>query len=164
MHDELRNHAEKEELDQANGEAEASPVMTVLHNLQAVTLEVNITIKVHFVEGFHGNLVRSTVLGAISLLLEVEVEFDGTAGKLSLLIAARTNRGNDEPPSGQKGNINNQGDEDKSLQTTTDFPFQVVGYSKKDGNENSIAERVGARAVGGKGGILDGRVLQARAS
>lgn len=160
VHNELGYHAKKKELYQTNGEPEAGPVVTVLHHLQTVALEIDVTIKVHFMKRLHGDLVRSTVFGPIRIFLEIEVEFDRAAGELGLLIAARANRRNDEPPSCQKREINNQGEEDESLQAAADFPFQIVWNSKQNRYEDFVVERVGTGSFGGKGGILDRRVLK----
>lgn len=130
VHDQLRNHAKQEKLDQTNGKSEASPVMTVFHDLEAVALEINISIKVHFMESLHWDLVQTTVLGTISFLFKVEIEFNRTAGKLRLLIAARANRRNDEPPRGQKRKIDEQSEKYESLEPTAKLPFQIVWYSE----------------------------------
>lgn len=98
MHDELGNHAEEEVLDQTNCETEASPVMAVLQDIKAIALELDITIKVHLIEGLHGNLAGATVLGAVGLLLEVKVILDGTARQLGLLRLAGADGRDDEPP------------------------------------------------------------------
>jgi hypothetical protein len=71
MHDHLGEESKKEEADEANGEAEASPVVAVLEGLEGISLEVNLTIKVHLVEGLHCDLGLATVLEAIGLVLEV---------------------------------------------------------------------------------------------
>lgn len=88
MHDDLRNHAEKEELDQTNGEAEAGPVMPVLHDLEAVTVEVDVAVKVHLMEGLHRDLVLAMVLALVLGLLEREVMLNRAPRKLGLLILA----------------------------------------------------------------------------
>ena len=70
VHDNLRCEAEEDELEETDGEPEARPVMSVLHHLEAVTIEVDIALKVHVVEGLHGDLVSSTVLELIRIVLE----------------------------------------------------------------------------------------------
>lgn len=130
VHDQLRNHAKQEKFDQTNGESEAGPVMTVFHDLEAVALEINISIKVHFMESLHWDLVQTTVLGTISFLFKVEIEFNRTAGKLRLLIATRANRRNDEPPRGQKRKIDEQSEKYESLEPAANLPFQIVWYSE----------------------------------
>jgi hypothetical protein len=45
--------------------------VAVLEGLEGISLEVNLTIKVHLVEGLHCDLGLATVLEAIGLVLEV---------------------------------------------------------------------------------------------
>lgn len=86
MHDDLGNHFEEEVGAEADGEAEACPVMSVFQNLKTVAIEFNIPIEIHFVEGLYGDLVLAMVLGLVGLLLEGEVVLDGSTGVLGLLI------------------------------------------------------------------------------
>lgn len=85
MHDNLRNHASEEVPDQADGEAEAGPVVPVLHNLEGVAVEVDVTVKILLVEGLHGDPGLAMVLELILGLLEGEVVLDGAAGEPGLL-------------------------------------------------------------------------------
>lgn len=160
MHDDLGDHAKEEELDEANGEAEASPVMAVLHDLEAVTLEVDFAVKVHLVEGLHGDLVVAAVLEAVRLLLEVEVELDRATRQTDLLGLAGADGGNDQPPDGEEGKVNNESEEDGGLEATTDLPAHVPGHNGEDGDQDIVVEGVGTRAVGGKRSILDGGELK----
>ena len=124
VHDELGNHTEEEVADKTNGEAEASPVVAVLHDLEAVALELDVAVKVHLVKGLHGDAVGATVLVAVRLLLEVEVELDGTAGKASLVGLARADGGDDEPVGSQEREVDNQGEEEGGLEATAHLPAQ----------------------------------------
>jgi hypothetical protein len=62
--------------------------MPILHYLQAVTIEVNMAVEIHFEERPHRDLVLAAILEAISLLMEREVVLDGTARISSLFILA----------------------------------------------------------------------------
>lgn len=159
MHDHLGDHAKEEELDKANGEAEAGPVVAVLHDLQTVALEVDVAVKVHLVEGLHGNLARATVLGAVGILLEVEVVLDGATGVAGLLGLAGADGRDGEPPGGQQRQVEDQGEEDEGLETAAELPGDVERYTSEDGEEGDVVERVGPGAVGGQRRILDGRRL-----
>ncbi len=88
VHDDLRNHAEQEIPDEADGEPEACPIVSIFHDLQTVAIELHIPVKVHLVEGLHGNLGPAMVLGLIGGLLEGEVVLDGAAGESGLLVEA----------------------------------------------------------------------------
>jgi hypothetical protein len=59
MHDNLRHHTEKEEFEETEREAKIGPIMTVLHYFKAVTLEVDLAIKIHLVKCFHWNSVSA---------------------------------------------------------------------------------------------------------
>lgn len=89
MHDNLRHHSSQEILVQAPGELELGPVMSVLKHLQRITLEVHLSVKVHLMEGLHGDLGLAMVLGTIMLAQEVQVVLDRTAGILGLFILSR---------------------------------------------------------------------------
>lgn len=160
MHDDLGHHAEQEELDKANGEAEADPVMALLHNLKAVTLELNIAVKVHLVESLHGNLVGATVLETVGILLELEIVLDTTVGKANLLILARTDGRDGQPPNSEHGKIDDKSEEEGGLETTANLPAEPPRDDGQDGDEDIVVEGVGTRAIGGKRSVLDGRVLR----
>ena len=63
--------------EQVHGKSEACPVMSVLHNLQAVAIEVHVTSKVHGVESLQRDLVRASVFKLIGLMFERKVMLDG---------------------------------------------------------------------------------------
>lgn len=164
VHDELRNHAQQKVLDQADGEAEASPVVTVLEDLEAVALEVDVTVKVHLVEGLHGDLVGAMVLGTVGLLLELEVVLNGTAGVLGLGVLAGRDGGDSKPPAGQDGKIKEDGEEDEGLDAAANLPPQPEGNAKQEGEQDLVVEGVGAWSIRWEGSILDGGVLDGRTS
>lgn len=85
--------------------------MPVLHDLEAVTVEVDVAVKVHLVEGLHGDLVLAMVLGLVGGLLEGEVVLDGAAGISSLLVLARADGRHDQPEAGQQGDCGEEGKE-----------------------------------------------------
>ena len=89
MHDGFGEEASQEEAEQAHGEAEASPVVTVLHDLEGVAFKVDRAIEVHLVERFYWDLVFAAVLGAVALAMEVEVVLHRLAGVPDLFILAR---------------------------------------------------------------------------
>lgn len=89
MHNNLRNHAGQKELIQAQRKAESSPIMAILHGLEAVALEIHGTVKVHLMEGLHRDLALAMISGAIMLVVEVQVVLDRAAGVFGLLVLAR---------------------------------------------------------------------------
>lgn len=101
--------------------------MTVLHDLEAVAVEVDVTVKVHLMEGLHRDLILAMVLGFVLGLLEGEVVLDGLARVASLLVLAGADGGDDEPKTGQQRNGGDERKEDGGLEATTNLPSQPVG-------------------------------------
>ncbi len=64
--------------------------MSVFHNLEAVPIEVNVAIKVHVMESLHWNLVASSVLELVGLILEGKIVFDRAGRESGFFILART--------------------------------------------------------------------------
>lgn len=159
MHKDLGHHAKEEELDKANSEPEASPVMAVLHNLKNISLEVDIAIKVQLVKGLHGDLVAAAILETVGLFLEIEVVFNRATGKASLFVLAGADGGHDQPVGAEQGEIDEDGEEDGRDVARSHRPAQAQGAHDEDGEEGGIVECVGASSVGGERGILDGRRL-----
>lgn len=160
MHNDLGNHAKEEKLDEANGEAEAGPVVSVLHNLETVTLEVDIAVKVLLVEGLHGDLLVTLVLVFVGLLLEVEVLLDGTAREAGLFVLSGGDGRDDQPEETEDGEIDDEGKEDGRLETTTDLPADVPGDNDEGGDQGVVVEGISTRAIGREGSIVDGRELE----
>lgn len=67
------------------GKLKSSPVMPVLHDVQNITLEINLLVKVRVVENLHGDL-SVLVLFLKLLVLEVQIVADGFTGELDLFI------------------------------------------------------------------------------
>jgi hypothetical protein len=162
VHNDLGNHAKEEKLDEANGEAEAGPVVSVLHNLETVTLEVNIAIKVLLVEGLHGDLLVALVLVSVGLLLEVEVLLDGTAREADLFVLSGGDGRDDQPEETENGEIDDQGKEDGGLETTTDLPADVPWDNDEGGDQGIVVEGISTRAIGREGSVVNCRELEVK--
>lgn len=156
VHDDLRNHASQEEPDQAKSEAEARPVVAVLENLEAVAIEIDVAIEVHLEEGPHGDLILAKVFGLIGRILESQVVLDRAAGESGLLILAGGDGGRDNPEGTEEGDGGEDGKEESGLPTAADLPREVQGDTAEDGEEELVGEGVGASALSGQRGILDG--------
>lgn len=122
VHDELRCEAKEDMLEEANCKLEAGPIVSVLKHLETVAIEVDIAVKVHRVESFHGNLTPPAVLDLIGIILERQVVLDRAAWELDLLVLARDERRRDIPEADQDGDGGEKGKENCSLQATPDFP------------------------------------------
>lgn len=89
MHDQFRNHASEEEPTQTQRESKASPVMTILQRVKSVSLEVDVSIKVHLMKRFHWDLALAMVLKSILVMFEIQVVLDRPPWIARLLILAR---------------------------------------------------------------------------
>ena len=73
VHDNFGCEDEKDIFEQGHGKLEACPVMSVLHDFQAVPIEVHIASKIHGVESLQGNFVGASVFELIGLIFESKV-------------------------------------------------------------------------------------------
>lgn len=118
----LRKHAEQEELAETQGEAEAGPIVSVFHNLEAVAFEIDIAVKVHFMERLHGNLATAMVLELVRLLLESEVVLDTTTGVSGLVVLAWRQGGHDDPEAHNDREAREEAEENGHHNATADIP------------------------------------------
>lgn len=158
VHDQLRDHAKQEVLDQAKGEAEVGPVMAELQNVQAVALEVDVAIEVLLVESLHGNLLATVGL-TVLCLVELKVCLDGLARELGLLVLAGGIFGGDNPESGEDRQVNDQSEEDPCLQPSAELPGNIGGDTDKQRDQGGVGEVVTAIAICGQRSIGDRWVL-----
>ena len=159
MHKHLRNHASKEKLEKLVGELETGPIMSVFENFEGITLEGNVSGKVHVVESNHRNLDIALVLFNVLGLLELEVVLDGLSGELDLGIATRRVARFEGPVSDEDGNRGDQGDEDERLDASAELAGKVKGDNQDGAKENPVAECLASGSLCGEGSICDCRIL-----
>jgi len=159
VHDDLGHHASKEEPEERQSEAEVGPVVTVLHDLKSVTVEVDITVKVLLVESLHGDLAAAVVLCAVGLLVELEVVLDGGAGEAGLLVLAGSVARGNGPEGHQDGDSSQETKEDPCLEATADLVCEVGRNAAEESEQDIVVERLAAGCVGGERCVLDCRVL-----
>lgn len=159
VHDNLGHHASKEEPEERQSEAEVGPVVTVLHDLKSVSVEVDIAVEVLLVEGLHGDLAAAVVLGAVGLLVELEVVLNRGTGVASLLVLAGSVAGGNGPESHQDGDSSQDTKEDPGLETTADLVGHVAGDTAEESEQDIVVERLATSGVGGEGSVLDSWVL-----
>lgn len=147
MHDNLRRKLEEDKLEQAQCEPERCPVMSVFHYFQAIPIKVNLAIKVHVVKCLHWNLIASSVLELVGLVLEGKIVFDRAAWNSGLFILARTERRGKVPEADQDGNCGKDTKEYAGLQPSTDFPRKICWDECNKGDEEDVGEAFVARAV-----------------
>lgn len=125
MHNDFRGELEENELEQADGESEAGPVGTVLEDLEAVAIKLDIALKVHVVESLNWDLGPSTVLELIGVILEGEVVLDWATRKFHFLILARAESRVEVPEGNQERDRGEEAEKNRRLQTAADFPGRV---------------------------------------
>lgn len=161
MQQHLRDEAKQEVLEETHGEFEVGPVVAVLKSLQGVSLKVNLAVEVLLVEDLHGDLALATVGGTVMLTVKVQVVLDGAAAVLGLLSLTGRDGGGDGPEGHENGDSGEDGEEDGGVEATAHLASQVPRHHDNQENHQAIGEAVATGGVGGNGGILDGRVLEA---
>jgi len=159
VHDDLGHHTSKEEPEERQSEAEVGPVVAVLHNLESVAIEVDVTVEVLLVESLHGDLAAAVVLCAIGLLVELEVVLNGGTGVASLLVLAGSVAGSNGPEGHQDGDGSQETKEDPGLEATTELVGDVGGDTAEESEQDIVVERLATSCVGGERGVLDCWVL-----
>ena len=125
MHDNFWCKVEEDVFEKTYCEFEACPVMTVLENLESITVKVDISIEVHVVESFHRNLVLSAVFYFIGFVLKGKIMLDWTSWVLGLFILAWGEAGEYCPECEENGDSGDETKEDGSLESTTNLPGEV---------------------------------------
>jgi hypothetical protein len=96
--------------------------VSVFHYLQTIPVEVNLAIKVHIVECLHGDLVGSSVLELVGLILERKVVFNRAAWNSGLFVLAGTEGRREVPETNQDRDRREETKEDTGLQPSADLP------------------------------------------
>jgi len=99
VHDQFWDHAKQKVLNQTESKAEIDPVMAHFQNLKAVTLKVDIAVKIFLVECLHRNLLVAIVAFTVLLFVKLQVVLDRLAWELGFLILARCDLGGNDPES-----------------------------------------------------------------
>lgn len=89
MHNDLRNHAREEIPEQTECELPVGPVVSVLHDLQSITLEIDLTVKVHLMKGLHGDLAFAIVPCPVFRVMELQVMLNTSTRVTSFLVLSR---------------------------------------------------------------------------
>lgn len=131
MHNDFRCELEENELEQADGEGEAGPIGTVLEDLEAVAVELDIALKVHVVEGLHWDLCPPAVLELVGIVLEGEVVLNRATRECHFLVFARTKGRVEVPERNQERDRGEEGEKNRRLQTATDFPGRVCRHNEQ---------------------------------
>ena len=85
------------------GESERSPIVSVLHDLENISLEIDLSIKEFVVEGLHGDLLACICVLLEVTVLEVDIVRNGFTGQSDFLIDSRANSGHESPVGDRDG-------------------------------------------------------------
>jgi hypothetical protein len=160
VHDNFRHEAEEDEFEQAQSKSEASPIMSVLQDLQAVAIELDLAIKIHIVESLHGDFVSPTVFGLIGFVLESKVVLDGASGKSGLFVLARSEHRMKLPERDEDRDGGKEAEEDGGLQSAANLPRHVEWDESEDGEEEDIRESFSSGGICWNWSIFDCWVLR----
>jgi hypothetical protein len=140
MHDHFRYHACKEELEQAQRKAEAGPVVAIFHHFEAIALEINFLVKVHFMKCLHWYTVLPIVFRAVFLVTEMQIVLHWPARVPCFLIFAGRYRRCDSPEDDQDGQGGERCKEESGPKRPPKLSCQVPRDNGKQGEEKGIAE------------------------
>lgn len=155
VEDNIHEEGEDDELEQLRGEGEVGPIVTVLKNLEKVTVEVNQTIQVHLSKSNQGNLVSSAPFSLVLLALEGDVMLNRTTGQLDLAVGAGTEGGGICPEGDQEGENQNDSKEDECLLSSAKQVGQKTRDTDQDGTKDNVREALISGAISGEGGIVN---------
>ena len=115
----VRGESEEDEMKNWPREGKARPVMSILHDVEYVTIELNITVQIHLIKCLHWDLVAASPSLPIFILLESDVVLDRVSGKLDLVVDARRIGRYHRPEADQNRQEEDQKEEDGRLETPT---------------------------------------------
>ncbi len=133
--------------------------MAVFHHFQCVAFEVDLPVKVHFVERLHRDLLLAIVPRSVLLGVELEIMLDWATWITRFLVFARRYSRCDRPEGDEDREEGKERDEDVGDQSAGDLARYVERDQSGEGDEEGVGEGVAAGGVGRQGGILDGRIL-----
>ena len=141
------------------GELEGRPVVSVLHDVQHITLELDLSVKVGVVELLHGDL-GVLVLSQIGAL-QVDVVIERLAGEGNLLIKSLAVLRAEGPVADSEGHEQDNNEEPVESPSCLEGEeaLDQEGDDQIDSGEVVVVER--GRAFSWEWGIGDGRVVGA---
>lgn len=152
----VENHiggeCEEDVPEKIQGKAKGCPIMTILEDLESISVEINTSSKVQLEKDLQRDLVSSVPPRPVTLALETQVVFDRSTGELDFIIESRAELGEEGPDS----NENRQGCKDgEEVSREAQFPREPVRHAKKCTPKNNVGELLVAGAVGRQRGVLD---------
>ena len=148
MHNYLRYHPKEEIPEETRREAECCPVMAIFHDVERVSIEVNVAIEIHFVESLHGNFLLAFIPCPILLSLETDIMLYRPSGKFSFLVHTRResrSQGPEHNEDGQKQGYHKKHPREKA---PSNLQGEIARNDKQQGDKKCIVEAFRSGAVG----------------
>ena len=156
----IRGELEEDEVEQGPGEGKVAPIVAVLHGLKTVTVEVDIAVEVHLVEGLHGDLVVASVSQAVLVLLESNVVLDGPARELHIVVDTGREPRAHGPVGNKEWDGKDEDEEDGRLEAAADAAGEEGRHAQQQRPEGVVGEGLIAGALCGQRRVVDGGELR----
>ena len=140
---------EEDEMEESPCEGEVGPVMAVLHDIEAVAIELHVTVEVHLVECLHWDLVMAPPSLAVFFLLESYVVLDGAAGELDFVVDVWRVGRSYGPEADQNGQEEDQNEKDGRLEAATEAASDNGRDAEHQSSEEVVREGLRAGSLGG---------------
>lgn len=147
VHDDLWDEGQEEELEQAQGERERGPIVSVFHDFQSIPIEFDVSIESQKLECLDWDLVSSAVFGLVGGILEGKIELDWATWQLDFVVLAGTERRGQIPESHQDRGGCEDGKEDGCLESSANLPCQICWDDEDKAKKGEVREGIRTRAV-----------------
>ena len=160
MHDNLGHHASKKISTQAKSKLKVCPIMSIFEDLQGISLKVHRRVKVHLMEGLHGNLVFAIIFRSILFIVELQVMLYRTPRISSLLIFPRRYSRRNSPENDKYRYASEYGEENPREKAPANLQGEVGGYDSYEEEKEEVGETFTSCYVGRERCILDRGILR----
>ena len=140
---------EEDEMEESPCEGEVGPVIAVLHDIEAVAIELCVTVKVYLIECLHWDLVTAAPSLAVFFLLKSYVVLDGAAGKLDFVVDVWRVGRSYGPETNQNGQEEDQNERDGRLEAATEAVSDNGRDAEHQSSEEVAREGLRAGSLGG---------------
>jgi hypothetical protein len=140
VHNDLWHHARQKEPVVAPSQVELSPIMTILQNLQAITIEINVSLEIKLVESLHWDLGLARVLFLELCSLKGEVVLNWLPRELCLVILSRAHQSSDSPKGREDRNSSYKEEKHPCLEATSELAAQVPWDETEQRKEEFVRE------------------------
>lgn len=121
--------------------------MSVFHSFKTIALEINLPIKIHLVECFHGNLALAMICRPVMFAQEMEVMFNRSSGILGLFILAGSHGGGNAPKGHKNGDGGQDTKEDGGVESAADLSCEIERDDEQERKQQNVGEALGPCTV-----------------